>query len=307
MNKQFDWKNIKKSDWLVLALIGAILLVIVLPESDRERKNGQDIVNTNAAATSNRAENITKTDTAEYTSYLEEKLEEVLSEIEGVGNVRVMLTLSDKGEAIVEKDTKDFSNSVKETGINGKTRVIVGFRNDGSTVTAGKFTNFRLYAKDDVNKTNLLVNPDFKMGLYGWYDEAGSYMNYSQLKEGEGVTTKGYVTLSNSINNYEYYETFQNTGYTVTQGDANRDSNVNILDFIRVNKIASGDGKYYVAADYDENGSITASDLIYLKKQLLGVVINAGTQVNVSASDVLSAIVSETDISATSGYSADYK
>ena len=116
MNKQLDWKNIKKSDWLVLALIGAILLVIVLPESERERQN---TVNTNAAVTSNRADNVTKNDSAEYTSYLEEKLEEVLSEIEGVGKVRVMLTLSDKGEAIVEKDTKDFSNSVKETGNNG--------------------------------------------------------------------------------------------------------------------------------------------------------------------------------------------
>ena len=116
MNKQFDWKNIKKSDWLVLALIGAILLVIVLPESEHEKQNA---VNKNAAAASNRTENVTKNDIAEYTSYLEEKLEKVLSEIEGVGKVRVMLTLSDKGEAIVEKDTKDFSNSVKETGNNG--------------------------------------------------------------------------------------------------------------------------------------------------------------------------------------------
>jgi len=122
MNKQFDWKNIKKSDWLVLALIGAILLVIVLPESDSKKQNGQDTINTNAAGSSNRTENTAQNDMAEYTSYLEEKLEEVLREIEGVGKVRVMLTLSDKGEAIVEKDTKDVSNSVKETGTNGESK-----------------------------------------------------------------------------------------------------------------------------------------------------------------------------------------
>ncbi len=224
------------------------------------------------------------------------------ADVEGTG-----LDFDEHFNVYYEFDMSALTDNKVEAGANGKTRVIVGFRNDGSTVTAGKFTNFRLYAKDDVNKTNLLVNPDFKMGLYGWYDEAGSYMNYSQLKEGEGVTAKGYVTLSDSINNYEYYNTFKNTGYTVTQGDANRDSNVDVVDLVRVKKIASGNGKYYVGADYDENGSVTAIDLSYLRKQLLGAAIDEGIQVNVSASDVLSSIISETDTSASSGYSADYK
>ena len=34
MNRQFDWKNIKKTDWLILGLIGAILLVIMLPDGN---------------------------------------------------------------------------------------------------------------------------------------------------------------------------------------------------------------------------------------------------------------------------------
>lgn len=119
MNKQFDWKNMKKSDWIVMALIGAILLLIVLPESGGESSSLQNLANQDRAVVSNAAEGMTESDAEEYAAYLEEKLEEVLSRMEGVGKVKVMITLSDNGEAIVEKDTTDFSNSVKETDSNG--------------------------------------------------------------------------------------------------------------------------------------------------------------------------------------------
>jgi len=224
------------------------------------------------------------------------------ADVEGTG-----LAFDEYFNVYYEFDMSTLTDNKVETGANGKTRVIVGFRNDGSTTTAGKFTNFKLYAKDDVNKTNLIVNPDFKMGLYGWYDEAGSYMNYAQLKESDGVTTKGYATLSSAVNNYEYYNLFKNTGYTVTQGDANRDTKIDIIDLVRTKKIASGSDKYFAAVDYDENGSIAATDISNLKKQLLGVDIDEGTQVDVSASDVLAAKVSDTDTAIGSGYSADYK
>ena len=187
------------------------------------------------------------------------------ADVEGTG-----LAFDEYFNVYYEFDMSTLTDNKVETGANGKTRVIVGFRNDGSTTTAGKFTNFKLYAKDDVNKTNLIVNPDFKMGLYGWYDEAGSYMNYAQLKESDGVTIKGYATLSSAVNNYEYYNLFKNTGYTVTQGDANRDTKIDIIDLVRTKKIASGSDKYFAAVDYDENGVISALDTIYLKKNLLG-------------------------------------
>lgn len=122
MNKQFDWRNIKKSDWIVLALIGAILLVIVLPESADDAGSRQGGSNMEVTAVSNAAESRAENDAKEYAVYLEEKLEEVLGKMEGVGKVKVMITLSDNGESIVEKDTTDFSNSVKETDSNGSSR-----------------------------------------------------------------------------------------------------------------------------------------------------------------------------------------
>ena len=129
MNKQFDWKNIKKTDWIVLALIGAILLVIMLPDSNG--KGGQKNVgwqNTDtgvSTATGSKVETIgstKKNEAEEYASYLEEKLEDVLREMEGVGKVKVMITLSDYGESIVQKDTRDVSSSVKETDSHGGNR-----------------------------------------------------------------------------------------------------------------------------------------------------------------------------------------
>ena len=134
MNRQFDWKNIKKSDWIVLGLIGAILLVIMLPEGSVSANNGNIAWVKNDNSTGKMvtagieqtagvmAETTGKNSAEEYVADLEEKLEAVLGEMEGVGKVRVMITLSDYGDRIVEKDTVDKTNSVSETDSSGGNR-----------------------------------------------------------------------------------------------------------------------------------------------------------------------------------------
>ena len=56
-------------------------------------------------------------------------------------------------------------------------------------------------------------------------------------------------------------------------GDANKDKDVDILDFIRVKRYLGGSqNEILVAAgDLDGNGEVTAEDLTSLTKQLLGV------------------------------------
>lgn len=135
MNRQFDWKNIKKTDWLILGLIGAILLVIMLPDGNgtgntdnflwgkESASAGRATMTTGAGTATGVAADTTGKDGAEaYTAYLEEKLEDVLGKMEGVGKVKVMITLSDYGESIVEKDTVDKTNSINETDSNGGCR-----------------------------------------------------------------------------------------------------------------------------------------------------------------------------------------
>lgn len=127
MNKRFDWKNIKKTDWIVLALIGVILLVIVMPEdsgkgalgssSRKEAENIEGIGKSESMGSSSKDK-----EAQSYAAYLEGRLEEVLREMEGVGKVKVMITLSDYGQSIVEKDSIDVSNTITETDSNGGSR-----------------------------------------------------------------------------------------------------------------------------------------------------------------------------------------
>ena len=129
MNRQFDWKKIKKTDWIVLGLIGAILLVIMLPEGSNvgdannavwRNENGSS--GTVTPAIGEPIGTSEKNDAEKYAAYLEAKLEEVLGEMEGVGKIKVMITLSDYGESIVEKDTVDVTNTINETDSNGGSR-----------------------------------------------------------------------------------------------------------------------------------------------------------------------------------------
>lgn len=48
---------------------------------------------------------------------LEKKLEGILERMDGVGEVSVMITLSDDGTRIVDKDTKETSESIEKTTV----------------------------------------------------------------------------------------------------------------------------------------------------------------------------------------------
>jgi len=134
MSRQFDWKNIKKTDWMILGLIGAILLVIMLPEGSNGGSDGvfwdttyragtmKQVADSNTASVTGTMDGNIKEQVEKYVTNLEDKLEAVLGEMEGVGKVKVMITLSDYGEAIVEKDTVDKTNTVNETDSNGGSR-----------------------------------------------------------------------------------------------------------------------------------------------------------------------------------------
>jgi len=134
MNRQFDWKNIKKTDWLILGLIGAILLVIMLPDGSGSANagsiswgkagssDGRTGANGMEQTVGTISESSGKNNAEEYVTDLEKKLEDVLGEMEGVGKVRVMITLSDYGESVVEKDTVDVTGTISENDSNGGSR-----------------------------------------------------------------------------------------------------------------------------------------------------------------------------------------
>ena len=126
-------QNIKKSDWIALALAGAILLVLAIPSSDTgsDRGNGQNMGEKTTSAEilqvqeRMQAEHTSEYRAGEYVKELEKRLEDVLIQMEGVGAVKVMITISDYGENVVEKDATEHSNSVTEVGNGNGTKTSV--------------------------------------------------------------------------------------------------------------------------------------------------------------------------------------
>ena len=154
--------------------------------------------------------------------------------------------------------------------IGNRVKHIVGVRLNTSTHLLGNYSYFTLYRKDDPYRTNLLLNPDFKMGLYGWHDQQGLYFGYAQGEETSRVTTaNNYVTLLSDKNNYEYYEMFKNPAYEGVDGDANRDGEFNVCDLVYSD---IKNNKYYYVADYNKDGKINSSDGDVIKFKLASII-----------------------------------
>ena len=106
--EKYGEKYKDKNTWLIIGIVGLLLLVIALPSGKAVDAPG-DLSGDAAAAGQTEAGDQTEAapDTAVQTATedLEHRLEETLSLIDGAGRVRVMLTLKDHGEKVVEKDT----------------------------------------------------------------------------------------------------------------------------------------------------------------------------------------------------------
>lgn len=121
----FDFTTLKKENFVVIILIGILLLVIAAPAAGEKTKSSAEM----SGITDTDDGIIDLTGTQEdvmgeealdsYVHSLERSLEEILSTMEGAGEVRVMIALASSGEAVVEKDTSftvDSSTQVEAAG-----------------------------------------------------------------------------------------------------------------------------------------------------------------------------------------------
>ena len=148
MKKFVDWKhgeNADKNKWLIAVLVGALLLVVALPSGEKNEKNsgkGEESVTT--AATDSGG---TKAD--DYRGQLEKELAQMLEEMEGVGKVKVMITLKDSGERVVEKDRSDSSTVSEETEQEALKRRETQLQSEETTVYADRETNEPFVSKEN--------------------------------------------------------------------------------------------------------------------------------------------------------------
>ncbi|MDD3368421.1 MAG: hypothetical protein PHP50_05935 [Lachnospiraceae bacterium] len=113
MNKWLEKiKNMKKEQYFMLFLSGILCMIILWPT-----ESGQNSVKDNEKNVSEyhlgdpvsdnmgyETEDTSMTFEKQYTQYLEEKLEKILSGIDHAGTVRVMISLDSLEEKIVEKE-----------------------------------------------------------------------------------------------------------------------------------------------------------------------------------------------------------
>ena len=90
----FEIRKIKKDKWLIILLVGLLLVVIAMPVSDIKSDQTRD-------------------------EQQMQKVENALAKVEGVGNVKVMITLASSSEKVVEKD-QEMTSEVQEGENGGK-------------------------------------------------------------------------------------------------------------------------------------------------------------------------------------------
>lgn len=117
--KFLDKIKLKKENMIVIALIGILLLVVSIPTGNKTAEE-TDMVQVKQELTETGKE-ISKTDD-DYVSALENRVEDFLINMEGVGEAQVMITLKASEEFIVEKDIPTIRNSITETDSTGGSR-----------------------------------------------------------------------------------------------------------------------------------------------------------------------------------------
>ena len=123
--------KVKKDQLLIVFLVGILLLVISIPAGT---KKDSDTGTKKTLANSSKS-SVGTTKQSEYTAYMEERLERILSQIDGAGQVQVMITWKSDGEKVVEKDRKSNEENVSEQDSQGGSRATSSHDNSGSSTS----------------------------------------------------------------------------------------------------------------------------------------------------------------------------
>ncbi len=100
-------KNLKKADYLIVILAGVLILIIAVPTDGKKEQESRKTG----------LEESEEPDWETYAGRMEEQLEKLLSQMEGVGKVKVMITLEDQGQHILDKDIAKSADDYEEVTV----------------------------------------------------------------------------------------------------------------------------------------------------------------------------------------------
>lgn len=136
-----NWKKwFRRDNLLILILSGILLFIIALPakESESGKKTGQEqtaLQKSNGTAGQGLSRSGSgDTEYEDFASQLEGRLEAVLSEMSGVGRVKVMITLQSSEELVVEKDEPITRSNTNENDSAGGSRIVTEMNSAPATV-----------------------------------------------------------------------------------------------------------------------------------------------------------------------------
>lgn len=107
-------RNLRKDQWLIIILAGVLLFIIGFPIKDKEEREEEKGENVSGYITENSGENANIETGVSREEMLEERLEKLLSSMEGVGKVQVMVNLEGSTEYVVEKDNQESRTETTE-------------------------------------------------------------------------------------------------------------------------------------------------------------------------------------------------
>ena len=110
--------KLRKDQLLIVFLTGVLLLVIAIPTGSKKDSSA----GTRKMMTSSSEKGSEAMSQSEYTAYMEERLERILSQIDGAGQVQVMITWKSGSEKVVEKDWESKEENVSEQDSQGGSR-----------------------------------------------------------------------------------------------------------------------------------------------------------------------------------------
>ena len=145
------FQNIKKKkwgreEWIILILIGVFLVVVFWPSSKQENNRDREKEITEQIEDE-------KTDRIddEYSNYkncMEKQLEEILKSIDGIDNVRAMITLKNSEEEIVLKEnTHTLENTVEEDSQGGKREIVSESMEEAVCYNEGPYVTYTISPK----------------------------------------------------------------------------------------------------------------------------------------------------------------
>lgn len=147
MDKTGIGKKVRKDQFLLMILSGILLCVIALPVKDNSSEisgiksnisnSNYDTVDNHKQETAEAAERDCAagyTEGTSYTVYWEEKLTEALSQIEGAGEVEVLITLKESETRVLEKDIPEEISETLETDAEGGNRTITEKKSEETTI-----------------------------------------------------------------------------------------------------------------------------------------------------------------------------